>query len=149
MVKRSMRQGCQSGEECRVWRDGLRIAERSRHAMSRPNWMSELFESIDAMDAERFAEFLTDDATFRFGNNPPVTGKAAIRDAVGGFFGGIKAIRHEVSEAWLCANVAVCHGSVTYTRQDGSALTVPFANILTMEGSLIASYLIFVDISGL
>jgi len=37
----------------------------------------------------------------------------------------------------------VCHGIVTYTRHDSSALTVPFANILTVEDGLFSKYLIF------
>jgi len=34
---------------------------------------------------------------------------------------------------------------VTYTRHDGSVLTVPFANVFEMRGDKIAAYRIYVD----
>ena len=46
------------------------------------DWVPELFETIDNMDPDRFALFLTEDATFRFGNSQPVKGKQKVRDAV-------------------------------------------------------------------
>ena len=43
----------------------------------------------------------------------------------------------------------ICRGEVTYTRLDGSTLSVPFVNVLKLEGSLIRDYLIYADTSEL
>ena len=109
----------------------------------------QLFESIDNQDAEAFLAFLSDDVKFRFGNAAPVTGKSAVGEAVSGFFSSVKAIHHRLIKTWAEEGSIICHGTVTYTRHDSTTLSVPFANILTMENSLIRDYMIFVDISNL
>jgi ketosteroid isomerase-like protein len=114
-----------------------------------PSQMRELFDTIDRKDADGFAAFLTEDAVFKMGNGHPVTGKAAIREMVKGFFVGLKGLRHEVTEEWTFGSAALCHGTVTYTRQDGSELRVPFANVLKLQDSLIREYLVFIDVSEL
>jgi uncharacterized protein (TIGR02246 family) len=114
-----------------------------------PDWVTELFRTIDAGDAEGFARFLTDDARFRFGNAPSVQGREAIRAAVGGFFASVREVRHELAETWTLPDTLICQGQATYTCHDGSAVTVPFANILKMERNLIREYLIYVDASPL
>ena len=117
--------------------------------MGKEDWVKKLFQSVDDRDADSFLTFLSNDALFRFGNAQPVNGKAAVGDVVRGFFESIKAIRHDIIEIWEQDDVVICHGTVTYTRQDSSVLAVPFVNILKMDKELIKEYLIFVDISEL
>ena len=59
--------------------------------------LRELFTAIDAMDSERFVRSLKPDAVFRFGSAPPVTGRDAVRDAVGNFFSSIAGLRHALT----------------------------------------------------
>jgi len=114
-----------------------------------PLWVTTLFHALDVFDADTFASFLTDDAIFVFGNAEPVRGKQAIREVVAGFFTSIKAIRHDLLETWTLPQVAICQGTVTYTRHSGSRLRVPFANIFKLRNGLIQEYLIYVDNSQL
>ncbi len=114
-----------------------------------PARLTDLFAAIDRGDAEAFAAFLSADARFRFGNAEPIHGRAAIRDAVAGFFGAIAGAQHTLEDSWDTGNAVVCHGTVRYTRRDGSTLVVPFANVMKMEGERIGEYLIFVDTSTL
>lgn len=111
--------------------------------------LSQLFQSIDDNDANKFAGFLSEDCTFRFGNQPAVTGRDAAREAVAGFFDSIGGLSHHLAEFWEVADGIICHGTVTYTRKDGSTLAVPFANILKFRDSLISDYRIFADTSEL
>lgn len=113
------------------------------------NWLTKLYETIDSKDADGFASFITEDGLFRFGNAPAVEGRTAIRDLVAGFFTTIKASEHKIVNAWKNDDVIVWQGEVRYTRNDGSQLTVPFANIFYMEGDLIKEYLIYIDNSQL
>ncbi len=117
--------------------------------MTQPTWLEKLFKAIDAKDTEGFAGFLTEDAVFRFGNNAPARGKRAVREAVAGFFAGVKSLRHTIRESWSQADAVVMHGEVTYTRHDGSQLSVPFANVFKLEGTLVREYLVFADVSQL
>jgi uncharacterized protein (TIGR02246 family) len=117
--------------------------------MSQPAWLEKLFKTIDAKDAEGFAGFLTEDAIFRFGNGAPSRGKGAVREAVAGFFASVKGLKHTIRESWTHPDTIVMHGDVTYTRHDGSQLSVPFANVFKVEGTLVREYLVFADVSQL
>jgi ketosteroid isomerase-like protein len=117
--------------------------------MSQPAWLEKLFATIDAKDAAGFTDFLTEDAVFRFGNSTPARGRDEVRAAVAQFFAGVKGLSHAVHESWSVPGAAAMHGEVTYTRHDGSRLTVPFANILKLDGTRVQEYLVFADASQL
>lgn len=113
------------------------------------NQLSRLFAVIDRMDSDSFALFLTENASFRFGNQPPVLGRENIRLAVSNFFSTIKGLHHRISNVWEFNNTVICEGQVTYRRSDAKEITVPFVDILEAEGELIADYRIYIDISPL
>lgn len=111
--------------------------------------LAALFDALDARDADRFVAFLAADCVFRFGNLPPVAGTAAIHRFVTDFFDSISALSHDIAASWPVRDGLVCHGSVTYTRRDGTLLTVPFANVLRTGAAGIGEYLVFADTSQL
>lgn len=117
--------------------------------MNQTSWTTALFASIDAKDTPRFLAFLSDDAEFRFANAPPAVGKAAIGGAVDNFFGAIRASRHDIARTWSHPDHFICQGTVTYTRHDGSQVTLPFANILGTRNGLINDYRIYIDATPL
>ncbi len=111
--------------------------------------LDKLFASIDGMDAEGFVSFLTEDGTFRFGSAPPVAGRESVQAAVGGFFSSIAGLRHTLQRVVTQDDVIVCEGQVTYTRIDGSDITLPFCDVFEVSGGLISAYLIYMDIGPL
>lgn len=115
--------------------------------METPRWVEKLFQSIDTMDADAFAAFLTDDAQFRYANAPPVIGKAAIREAVAGFFGTINGLRHRLVRTWAHADSIICEIEVTYTRKDNRKVVVPAATIFYTKGDKVRTYLVFNDLT--
>lgn len=117
--------------------------------MSQANMLKDLFRSIDARDARKFVSFLTPDATFRFGNAPAVTGHAEIEQAVAGFFASLKALSHRLIATWEQGESLALQGEVTYTRHDGSQITLPFANVFRLRNGLIREYLIYADVAPL
>jgi ketosteroid isomerase-like protein len=112
-------------------------------------WLESLFSAIDGADATAFGTFLTDDAVFRFGNGPAVHGRAAIEQAVRHFFVSIRCSKHRIGRVWTDAEAIALEGTVTYTRLDGSELTLPFADTLVLRAERIAEYYIYVDIAPL
>jgi hypothetical protein len=44
--------------------------------------VAQVFADIDAFDPDKFVAHLTPDAKFRFANADPVTGRAAVKEAV-------------------------------------------------------------------
>ncbi|MCC7198449.1 MAG: nuclear transport factor 2 family protein [Gammaproteobacteria bacterium] len=113
------------------------------------DWWTQLFDAIDRKDTVAFLGFLTEDAVFQFGNAPPVHGRVAIGAAVSGFFGAIGGSRHQLLRSFTGPDARACQGEVSYTRLDGSTVTVPFANVLAMRGELVAGYHIYIDLTPL
>jgi ketosteroid isomerase-like protein len=108
-----------------------------------------MFAAIDARDGAAFVAYLTEDATFRFGSAPPVQGRAAIQEAVEGFFSTIAGCSHDISNTLYSGDTLVCEGTVTYQRHDGGEVTVPFTDIFEFVGELIDQYKIYIDIAPL
>jgi ketosteroid isomerase-like protein len=114
-------------------------------------WWQRLFAAIDARDAAAFVELLTPDAQFTFGNAPTVIGSEAIGIAAAQFFAAIASCRHRLLRTLTESDgtAIACEGVVTYTRHDGRAITVPFANVFELRGEKIAAYRIYIDNSPL
>ena len=126
--------GCSSGEETTLEADDTDLG-----------WVNDIFSAVDSGDVDAFVGFMTEDVIFRHGNQDPLHGKEAVREAMGDLFGSIKGMNHELSATLGDGHTVVVHGMVTYTRQDESTLTVPVADIWTMASGKIKEYLIFVD----
>lgn len=109
------------------------------------SWLESIGRTIDAKDGEAFAKFITENGSFRFGNQPPVTGRKAIADYVNYFFTMHKGSAHEIVNCWNDGKSIVWQGKVTYTRMDDRKVDVNFTNIFYMDGDLITDYLIYID----
>lgn len=112
-------------------------------------WIEGLFGTIDAADAKTFGTYLTEGAMFRFGNGPPVYGRAAIEQAVRHFFASIRRSKHRIGRIWSAAESVALEGTVTYTRLDGSELTLPFADTLLLRDGRLAEYCVYIDAAPL
>jgi ketosteroid isomerase-like protein len=108
-----------------------------------------LFADIDSMDPDRFAEHLADDVRFRFGNADPVHGRAAVRDVWAAFCETVDGVRHDPVEQWEAGDAVIAESDVTYTRKDGSEVTVPVVTIYRSSGALIDDYRVFIDLAPL
>ena len=113
--------------------------------MGRKTWIKKLGETIDAKDSYGFANHLTEDGVFRFGNQPAVQGRKAIKEYVAQFFTMIQSSQHEIINFWEKDNYIMWQGRVTYTRLDAKKVTVDFCNIFSMKDELIDQYLIYID----
>ena len=107
-----------------------------------------LFADIDSMEPDRFADHLAEDVVFRFGNADPVHGRAAVRDAWAGFCETLDGVRHDHMEQWEQGGTTIAAAEVTYTRKDGSQVTVPVATIYRGDEK-IRDYRIFIDLAPL
>ena len=108
-----------------------------------------VFAAIDRKDTTAFVGFLTDDAVFRFGSAPPVQGREAITAAIDGFFGTITGLSHTLAKVVTDGSTQFIEGEVTYTRLDGTEITLPFADVFEYSGQRIRHYKIYMDISPL
>jgi len=108
-----------------------------------------MFGAVDMMNPGRFVSYLTEDAVFKFGNGPAVTGRANIEKAVRDFFGSIKGLHHKILNTWEAGSSVFCEIEVTYTRHDTNKVVLPCLNLFGMQNGKIKDYKIFIDISPL
>jgi ketosteroid isomerase-like protein len=106
-----------------------------------------IFADIDSFDPDKFVAHLTDDVVFRFGNGEPAVGRAAVREAVAGFFTTIDGLTHQVHNVWDIGETSVAQIDVEYLRKDGKRVTVPNADILTFDGDLVRHWQIYIDLA--
>ncbi len=117
--------------------------------MELKSFVTEVYQSIDNADATKFASFITPNGSFRFANNPAVTGNKAIDAYVDGFFKSLKGINHTGLEYWNTGDAIFVNGTVKYTRHNSTSLELPFSCTWKMKDHLIDQYLIFIDSSEL
>ncbi|WP_269585069.1 nuclear transport factor 2 family protein [Roseibium sp. Sym1] len=108
-----------------------------------------LYSAVDNLNAKAIGKLVTDDVRFRLGNFDELCGKQAVIDANNAFFGTISAMRHTIDDIGSEGKTVYCTGSVHYTRQDNSELSLPFATRLKLDSGRIADYRVYVDVSPL
>jgi ketosteroid isomerase-like protein len=112
-------------------------------------WVRQLFTTIDKIDARAFAGYLSEDGVFRFANQPEARGRAAVEAAVAGFFASLAGLKHELVNEWSAPDSVVVEGRVTYTRKDGTSVTLPFVDVFERSGTVISLYKIYMDATPL
>ena len=112
-----------------------------------PAWLAELYRLADARDAVGFAARFTEDASFTFGNAPPILGRGDIEEALTGFFGTISSMTHRPLRVWETPEEAIFEAVVTYGRLDGTLVEVPAVTAYTKSGDLVSSCRIYCDMA--
>jgi ketosteroid isomerase-like protein len=112
-------------------------------------YASEVYEAVDSRDEQRLAPFLSENCTFVYANNDPVVGRANIAESSKKFMASIAGIKHQLLDVWAFDDVIVSRLEVTYTRKDGSTLTVPAVTIWRMRDRQIDDYRIYIDVAPL
>jgi len=113
------------------------------------DWLRDAYDKADGLDAAGWAALFEDAAPFTMGNNPAMVGPAEIEAGLEGFFGGIGGMHHDFTNRVTVGNTEFVEAKVTYTRLDGSTVTVPGAAIIELNGSKIAAARSYVDIMPL
>ena len=115
---------------------------------ARPAWLDRYTAAIDTMDVEQQLPFFTDDATFTFGNNPPMVGHDGIRAGINAFFGGIHGIRHTVTHCWQPdEDTVIVEFETTYIRLDDTKVTLNAGAVFRLRDDKIADYRVYADVT--
>jgi ketosteroid isomerase-like protein len=113
------------------------------------DYASEVYGAVDSKDEQQMARFLTGNCTFVYANSEPVVGRANVAEASKNFMALIAGIKHQLLDVWAVDDVIVSRLEVTYTRKDGSTLTVPAVTIWRMSNRQIDDYRIYIDVTPL
>jgi len=110
---------------------------------------AKLFGFADRGDINGYLTMLADDIRLRFANAPVARGKEAVREALTQLMSTITGMRHKVINEWRVGDRVIHQLEVTYTRLDGSQVTIPGATIYRLSGDLISEYQTYIDLDPL
>lgn len=119
-------------------------------AINGDDWAADFFRSADSFEIEQLASWFDDNVEVRFGNQPAIRGRGPAREAFAGFWSSIGGMRHSREALVSLGNMAAQMSIVTYTRHDGSEVSMPVASHLRQSGpGKIDRLWIFIDMAPL
>ena len=107
----------------------------------------EMCAAVDAGDAPAFAAWFTDDATYVFGNNEPLTGRAAITAATAGAAGALPWVHHVVDQVAAVGDQLFCRFTINTAAPDGKSLALPCVTVMWLDGDLVSDYRVHMDLT--
>lgn len=108
----------------------------------------EMCAAVDAGDAESFASWFADDATYVFANGEPLTGRAAITAATAGAAGALPWVHHVVEQvAEVEADQLFCRFTIETAAPDGTPLALPCVTVIRLAGDRVTDYRVHMDIT--
>ena len=114
------------------------------------DWVGDFFRDADLLKVDTLAAWFADPVEVRFGNAPPITGKAAAKEAFTQFFATLGGMRHCREELVVAGDSAAQMSVVTYIRPDRSEVSLPVASHLRRVGHRKIDRLwIFIDMAPL
>jgi len=111
--------------------------------------IQQIHKADEALDVDAFVNLLASDVELRLGSSPSVQGKEQVRQAIAYFFGTIKGIKHRLIQFWEQGDTIIFQAEVTYTRHDGSQVTLPYVDVLERSDGLVKNYKIYIDLAPL
>lgn len=102
------------------------------------------FQVIDSGDLNALTEFLSEDAVFRYGSQPPVTGRQAIYNYMSLLKTSVVS-HHQALHSWNHGDSLVVQGEVTFDLPNHQNKVLPFVDVFHMRDKKIYDYRIYID----
>jgi uncharacterized protein (TIGR02246 family) len=108
----------------------------------------EMCAAVDAGDAESFASWFAEDATYVFANNEPVTSRAAITAATAAAAEALPWVRHAVDQVALVGEDQLfCRFTIETESPTGERLALPCVTVMWLEGEQVVDYRVHLDLT--
>ena len=108
-------------------------------------WIADYFAMADRLDPGDLVTWYTDDASFRFANQPPAQGKAAISAALSRFYGLITSMCHEKTGCWADRDSGAWEAVAHFKTKDGRSVALPAVSTLRLRGGLVHDFRFVMD----
>ena len=126
----------------------VRLSQSRPPKIMSKQFFYDLVDEVDSQRAIGFALNFTKDGKLTFGNFKTLVGRTAITEFTEGFFSRISEVKHRVDSYWrLGEQLAMTNGRVTFTRLDGSAVTMPYASVshFAVDATLLTHHRTYLD----
>lgn len=104
-------------------------------ARSHDDWAAAFFRDADQLDLPLLMAWFGPDIDLRLANVPPIQGRGAVEVTFAEFWSGIRGMRHVRETLVVDGDTAFQGSKVTYTRPDGSEVTMPVASHLRRDAA--------------
>lgn len=111
----------------------------------REAWIADYFAMADRLDPGELVTWYTDDASFRFANQPAAVGKAAISAALGKFYGLTTSMRHEKTGCWVGADSGAWEAVAHFVTKDGRSVALPAVSTRRLRDGLVHDFRFVMD----
>lgn len=123
--------------------DKIQTVQISDNALT---WLKEKYVAVDAMDAEKYKTFLSQDCQLQFGNNPIVKCNNEIIGGIKYFWETINGLDHSFLNVLGSDNYFAAEAMIDYTRKDNQVVQIPCVTIIKRNNEGLASSIqIFID----
>jgi hypothetical protein len=105
--------------------------------------------AVDGHDFEKFGSYFADTAEYRFGNQDPVLGRAAIVEATANAVGSLPPVRHRVDQVAEVGNQLFCRFLIEVDAPSGT-VAMPCVTVIELSRKNtpeIIDYRVHMDIS--
>jgi predicted acylesterase/phospholipase RssA len=131
--------------------DATAASGKVSHKDNPAAWARKLMAASDGDERDYVVGSFAPDARFRFGNATAVFGIDAIFKESGRVVGAAKKRHHAIDGVWTGKDgdldVVSVEADVTYTFEDGAALTLPVTSTIRIrDDGLIADFRIYMDL---
>ena len=104
--------------------------------------------AADNADGDAFAAYSADGASYRFGNNEPLTGPAAIVAATNGIVDAVWPVRHQIDQVAAVGSQLFCRFTIHVSPPDGIGLALPCVTVIELDDrDRITDYRVHMDIA--
>ena len=116
-----------------------------RRAAFGDQWMRDYFAMVDTLDVDEFLTWYGDECTFRFANQEPAHGKAAIRNALERFYALITSMHHENTGIWANEDSGAFEAIAHFVTKDGRNVDLPAVSTLRIRAGLVHEFRFVMD----
>jgi hypothetical protein len=102
--------------------------------------------AADAGDGQAFAAYFSETARFRFGNNEPLVGRAAIAKSTEATVDAVWPVRHRVDQVAQIGPQLFCRFTIHATTPHAE-IAMPCVTVIELRDGLITDYAVHMDIS--
>ena len=108
-------------------------------------WIADYFTMVDRLDPEELVTWYTEDGSFRFANQSPAQGKAAMITALKQFYGLLKSMHHEKTGCWADDHSGAWEAIAHFETKDGRQFALPAVSTLRVRDGLIYEFRFVMD----
>lgn len=104
-----------------------------------------MVEGLDRGDVDTYMEPFAMDACFRFGNQPPVSGRDNIRNAVADALQALHIQRHNIIAVWSRPDVIIAEFAIEFKTRNADRVTLPCVSVIRLRDDVVIDYRITMD----